>query len=95
LGKESGKLTQLASDKGITFRANTPESLKKLRNRLEPLEKEVFDTRWLTELTALSRESVANFEAGAKSSDKEIKAYAEEGLALAKERMAVLEKLRH
>jgi len=91
--KENARLLQLANDKGVTFPASPPELLKKLRSRLEPLEKDVFDSRWLTELTALARESVANFESGAKSTDKDIKNYAESGIALAREKVSVLEKL--
>jgi hypothetical protein len=93
LEKENARLLQLANDKGVTFPASPPDSLKKLRSRLEPLEKDVFDTRWLAELAVLARESVANFDSGTKSTDKDIKKYAESGIALAREKVAVLEKI--
>ena len=53
----------------------------------------VVSTRWLAELTAIAKESAVNYESGAKSTDKDIKKYAESGIALAKEKVAVLEKM--
>lgn len=92
-GKENDQLLQLAANKGVTFPAQTPPALKKLQARLEPLQGAPFDDRWLAEASALAKDGVQIYEEGARCADAEIKDYATQGVALARQKLGLLEKL--
>jgi predicted outer membrane protein len=92
-GKENDQLLQLAANKGVSFPAQTPPTLKKLQAKLEPLEGATFDERWLSEAATLAKAIVGIYEDGAKSADADIRAYAEQGVAFARQKLGLVEKL--
>jgi len=91
--KENDRLIQLAANKGKTFPAQTPATLKKLQTKLEPLTGAEFDKACAAELKRVLDAVAANCEAGAKSSDPDIKAFAEQGLAMTKDKLSVVDKV--
>jgi hypothetical protein len=91
--KENDKLIQLAANKGKTFPAQTPESLKKIQAKLEPLNGEELDKACAAELKRVLDAVAANYESGAKSKDADIQAFAEQGLAMTKDKLSVVDKL--
>lgn len=91
--RENSSLIQLASGKGLNFPARTPLAIKKLAARLDPLSGAEFDKACLAELVALAKDAVANYELGAQSRDAEIKAFADQGLQLAQQKLGVTEKV--
>ena len=91
--EENSRLIQLSSIKGLNFAVRTPLAIKKLAAKLDPLKGADFDKACLAELVALSKEVVANYEAGAQSKDAEVKAFADEGLPLAQQKLGVTNKV--
>lgn len=91
--EENSRLIQLASGKGMSFKAETPATLKRLQTRIDSLTGEAFDKACVGEIVLLAKESVANYESGAKSKDAEIRAFAEQGLALATEKQKIAQKV--
>lgn len=91
--KELDQLIALGVTKGITFPSGQPGLVKRLSAQLDPLEKEIFDRAWLGELTAIIRASIQNLTSGATLSDAEIKKHAENALALANQKLGVVEKV--
>ena len=91
--KENDKLIQLAANKGKSFAAQTPASLKKLQAKLAPTSGADFDKACAAELKRVLDEVAANFEAGTKSKDADIKSFAEQGLAMTKDKLGVVDKL--
>jgi predicted outer membrane protein len=83
--EETNHLIELTAGKGLNFKAQTPPAIKKIHTRLNPLTGAAFDKACVAELTALARDIVANYEAGAQSKDPEIKTFADEGLTHARE----------
>jgi hypothetical protein len=91
--KENDRLIQLAANKGKTFPAETPGALKKVQARLDPLSGAELDKACAAELKRMLDAVAANYEAGAKSTDADIKAFAEQGLAMTKDKLSVVDKL--
>jgi len=92
-GEENSRLIQLASGKSTNFKAETPPALKKLQTRLGATVAATFDKAAVGETVLLLKESIANYEAGAKSKDAEIQAFADQGLQLAKEKLGIATKV--
>ena len=92
-GEENSRLIQLASGKGMSFKAETPVALKRLQTRIDLLKGEAFDKACVGEIVLLAKESVANYESGAKSKDAEIRAFAEQGFQLAQEKQKIAQKV--
>jgi len=91
--KENDKLIQLAANKGKTFPAETPAALKKIKEKLGPLSGEKLDKACAAELKRVLDIVAANYEAGTKAADADIKAFAEQGLAITKDKLGVVDKL--
>ena len=91
--KENDKLIQLAANKGKSFPAQTPEALKKMQAKLEPLTGAEFDKACAAELKRVLDAVAANYESGAKSKDADIQAFADQGLAMTKDKLGVVDKL--
>jgi hypothetical protein len=91
--KENDKLIQLAANKGKTFPAQTPASLKKITAKLESLTGPEFDKACTAELKRILDAAAANYETGAKSKDSDIRNFAEQGLAMTKDKLGVVDKL--
>jgi len=92
-GEENSRLVQLASGKGTSFKAETPPSLKKLQTRVDSLTGAAFDKAAVGETVLLVKELIASYEAGAKSKDPEVQAFAEQGLQLAKDKLSIATKV--
>ena len=92
-GEENSRLIQLASSKGMSFKAETPAALKKLQTRIDSLTGEAFDKACVGEIVLLAKEAVANYESGAKSKDAEIQAFAAQGLQLAQDKQKIAQKV--
>lgn len=91
--KEQEQLIALARAKRIALASDQPGAVKRLHALLNPLENGAFDKAWLGEVSAILRAAVQNFTTGAGSSDKEIKAFADSGLALANQKLGVVQKV--
>lgn len=91
--EENSRLIQLASGKGMSFRAETPPALKRLQTRIDTLTGEAFDKACIGEIVLLAKEAVGNYESGAKSKDTEIRAFAEQGLQLAQDKQKIAQKV--
>jgi hypothetical protein len=91
--KENDRLVQLAANKGKTFPAQTPATLKKIQAKLEPLSGPEFDAACGAEFKRVLDQVAANCELGAKAADPDIKAFAEQGLAMTKDKLGVVNKL--
>jgi hypothetical protein len=92
-GEENSRLVQLAAGKGTSFKALTPASLKKLQTRLGSLTGPAFDKAAVGEAVLLIKEAVTNCEAGAKSKDPDVQAFAAQSLELAKEKLSIAMKV--
>ena len=68
-------------------------AMKKLAAKLDALAGAEFDKACLAELVALAKDLVANFEAGARSKDAEVKAFADQALPLAKQKLEITTKV--
>lgn len=90
---ENSRLVQLASGKGLNFAARTPPAIKKLAAKLDALTGAAFDKACVAELAALAKDAVANYELGALSKDAEIKAFADEGIKLAQQKLGATSKV--
>jgi predicted outer membrane protein len=91
--EETNRLIELASGKGLSFKAQFPPSIRKIHVRLTPLTGPAFDKACLAELAALARAIVINYEFGTQCQDAEIKSFAEEGAPLARERLETANKV--
>lgn len=90
-GKEHDQLTALAITKGVTL--SDPGLPKKLQDALAATDAKTFDRVWLEEVSNLAKISIQNFSNGAGCADKDIKKFAEEGLALAQQKFDVVKKV--
>ncbi len=89
--KEHSQLLALTKAKGVTLtEAVMP---KKLQDRLSAAPKDAFDQTWLEEVSGLIKTSIQNYSAGSTSTDKDIKKFAEDGLALAQQKLDVVKKV--
>lgn len=91
--EESSRLIQLAAGKGMSFKALTPTSLKRLQTRLGSLTGPAYDKAVIGETNLLIKETIANCEAGAKSKDPDVQAFAAQSLELAKEKLSIATKV--
>jgi hypothetical protein len=91
--QENDKLIQLAANNGKTFPALTPEILKKMTAKLEPLTGPEFDKACAAELKRVLDAAAANYESGVKSKEPDIQSFAEQGLAMTKDKLSVVGKL--
>jgi putative membrane protein len=76
---ETNRLIELASGKGLSFKAQSPPAIKKMHARLTRLTGPAFDKACLAELAGLSKAILNNYESGAQCQDADVKAFAEEG----------------
>ena len=90
--EETNRLIELASDKGLSFKAQSPPAIKKIHVRLTPLTGPAFDKACLAELAAHAQTILNNYEFGTQCQDAEIKSFAEEGAPLARERLEAANK---
>lgn len=91
--EENSRLVQLAAGKGTSFKALTPPSLKKLQTRLGSLTGLAYDKAAVGETILLIKDEIANCEAGAKSTDSEVQAFAAQALQLANEKLSIAMKV--
>jgi multidrug efflux pump subunit AcrA (membrane-fusion protein) len=89
--KEHAQLLALTQAKGITLsEAVIP---KKMQDRLVAAPKDAFDHAWLDEVSGLIKTAIQNYSSGSTSSDKDIKKFAADGLALAEQKLDVVKKV--
>jgi predicted outer membrane protein len=91
--KELDQLNGLALTKGLTFPPGQPGMVKRLQNKLASTDKKSFDKTWIGELAAIIQASLQNMSTGAALADPEIQKFAKEGLALAQQKLEVVEKV--
>jgi putative membrane protein len=91
--EENKKLANLASLKGIPLLSTEPAGKTAVAARLDKLNGPKFDKVLMEEIIAVNQKAVATYEAALNSSDDDIKAFANEGLTLAKEKLTLASKM--
>lgn len=91
--EENEKLLRLATMKGVTMRDAEPSGKKAVAAKLEKLNGPKFDKTVMEEIVNVTERAVATFEAAANTKDGDIKAFIEEGLPLAKEKLLLANKM--
>ena len=91
--EENGKLIRLATMKGVTMPDAEPAGKKAVAAKLEKLNGPKFDKTVMEEIVNVTERAVATFEAAANTKDGDIKAFIEEGLPLAKEKLLLANKM--
>ena len=91
--EENKKLARLAAMKGVTLGGNEAAGKKALAQKLEKLTGPKFDKACMEEIINVNQRAVATYEAAATTKDGEIKAFVTQGLPLAKEKLALANKM--
>ena len=91
--EENKKLANLASLKGIPLLNTEPAGKTAVASRLGKLNGPKFDKILMEEIIAVNEKAVATYEAALNSGDDDIKAFANEGLTLAKEKLMLASKM--
>jgi predicted outer membrane protein len=87
---ESKEVARLAAAKHLTLRAG---SAKALTDQLGALTGEKFEKAWVEKLIAINEAGAAAYEMGAKSSDADIRSFAEKMLPVAQARLQMANRL--
>lgn len=91
--EENKQISRLASLKGLTIPSDSPSDLKKISADLEKLSGSNFDKTAMDGIIAAGRQSMGAYESAAQSSDGDIKAFSEQMLPIAKEKLRLAEKM--
>ena len=91
--EENNKLARLAAMKGITASSDEPAGKKGVAAKLNKLSGPKLDKALMEEIIGASEKAVKTYEAAAKSQDEDIKAFVEQGLPLAKEKLLLVNKM--
>lgn len=91
--EENRKLTRLASMKGITLPGAAAAGQKTVAAKLEKLQGPRFEKQLMEEIIHVNEHAVANYEAAVNTRDSDIRAFVEEGLPLAKEKLLLTNKM--
>ena len=85
--EENKQISRLASRKGLPIPTAPPDDLKKISAELEKLSGANFDKAAMDGIITAGRQAMAAYEAAAQSSDGDIKAFSEQMLPIAKEKL--------
>jgi predicted outer membrane protein len=91
--EENRKLIQLGAMKGVNLSSEPPHAKKALDARLEKLTGPKLEKTLLEEIVAINQRAVATYEAAVESQDDDIKAFVEQGLPLAEEKLRAAGKM--
>ena len=91
--KETEQLLALAQKKGVPMATTAPAAVPRLKAILDPLEKQAFDAAWLTQVGDVIKASIQTYTSGSTVKDEAIQKFASNGLALANQKLEVLEKV--
>jgi putative membrane protein len=91
--EENRKLTRLASMKGIALPGAAAAGQKRVAAKLEKLQGPRFEKQLMEEIINVNEHAVANYEAAAGTRDSDIRAFVEEALPLAKEKLLLTNKM--
>lgn len=91
--EENKKVARLATMKGVSLAASESALKKKLAEKLEPLTGPKFDKTLMEEIVAINQAAVANYEQAQITKDEDIKAFVEDGLPNAKEKLLLANKM--
>jgi putative membrane protein len=81
-------LQALASKKNVTLPSDMPASKKSVKDRLSKLDGAAFDKAYIAEMIKDHKAAIAAFERAAKSTDADVKAFAEKTLPTLKEHLS-------
>ncbi len=90
---ENSKLARLAGMKGITLSAPAPASQKAISEKFAKLSGPKLDKALMEAIVSANERSVSTYEAAAQSNDREIKGFVDQALPLAKEKLALANKM--
>ena len=91
--EENKQISRLASLKGLPIPTAPPDDLKKISADLEQLSGSNFDKAAMDGIITAGRQSMGAYESAAQSSDGDIKAFSEQMLPIAKEKLRLAEKM--
>jgi predicted outer membrane protein len=91
--EENRKLIRLGAMKGVNLSSEPPHAKKGLDARLEKLSGPKLEKTLLEEIVAINQRAVATYEAAVESHDDDIKAFVDQGLPLAEEKLRVAGKM--
>jgi putative membrane protein len=91
--EENKKLVRLAMMKGVTLPSAEPVGKKAVDAKLGKLTGPKFDKTLMEEIINVNQQAVATYEAAANTKDGDIKAFIDQGLPLAKEKLLLANKM--
>jgi putative membrane protein len=91
--EENKKLVRLATMKGVTLPSVEPIGKKAVEAKLGKLTGPKFDKTLMEEIINVNQQALAIYEAAANTKDGDIKAFIDEGLRLAKEKLLLANKM--
>ena len=86
--ENQSEVQSLASKKSVTLPTELPAAKKAVKDRLSKLEGAGFDKAYVSEMIKDHKQAISAFEKAAKSSDPDVKAYAEKTLPALKDHLA-------
>ena len=91
--EENRKLVRLGAMKGVNLSADEPHGKKALEARLAKLSGPKLEKTILEEIVAVNTRAVATYEAAVETQDDDIKAFVDQGLPLAEEKLRLAGKM--
>ncbi len=92
--EKQSELQALASQKSVSVPSEPPAATKAAKEKLSKLEGTAFDKAYVADMVKDHKKAISAFERAAKSSDPEIKAYAEKTLPALKDHLAQAQAIR-